>query len=329
MNCTFLETFPLSKPCLFGRCTNNTCICDDGFSSFQEIFDFDGIYCSNYIYLNVTMNIINLSLSFTILSIILNRLLCTYNTIMPTTITKTTRNTTRNTAVPTSVKQRKKNSFTQMYLNLLVFSVLDMIGQSLQIISLNIELSKYLRKPMILFLALKWSSFGYMMTLLGYKYFEITWTSEKMRNINNCIPVELRRIKNGLRMIFLLLYPIPFSTFIIGGFINVSIQQLKLIVTIAIVLGTGCFEIVVFTFIIVNMSKLTAILEKNCIKDNELITRNQKAKKIFLLIMACTVPSIFMWLFPVTLNFSTQVLNFYSLCGLGFCLVVVKFILIK
>ena len=62
MNCTSLQTFPLPKSCLFGDCVNNTCICYPGFSSFQEIIDFENIYCSSHIYLGITTNIINIIL---------------------------------------------------------------------------------------------------------------------------------------------------------------------------------------------------------------------------------------------------------------------------
>lgn len=67
MNCSKIETYPLITPCMFGNCVNNTCVCYENYSSFQEIFDLDGVYCSNNIYMSMVFNIINISLGLSVI----------------------------------------------------------------------------------------------------------------------------------------------------------------------------------------------------------------------------------------------------------------------
>lgn len=226
-----------------------------------------------------------------------------------------------------------------MYIKVLGYAVLDIIGQTLQIICIhNYETAKLLRKLMIILLSMKWSLFGYIMICLAYMFFEINWSSANVRAIakNGSIPDELLRIKKYLHVIYLILYPGPFGSFIIAGLLDVSYPNMKLIVQATIILGTGIFELVVFTFIIVNISKLINIFEKhvNTTQNQnhtieQFINRSKKAQKIYFLLMICTLPSVFSWILPMIVNMSSTILNFYSLCGLCFCLVILHFILTK
>ena len=353
MNCTTIETFPLPRSCLFGNCINNTCVCFENYSSFQETFDLEGLYCSNNIYLNITFNFINILLGF----LVLCKLLLNFrqNYVMPVTIAtsndkKTTTGTSQDRKTTTSQDRKTKTSKDNnhvttphntkrrqilqnnpkilMYIKILIFTLLDISGQTLQIISI-LSKPKYLRKVMITLLSTKWPLFGYIMIKLAYTFFEVNWSSENIRAISNkSIPHELRKIKQYLLIIYLTVYPIPFSSIIVAGILDIPFEQIKIIVQVAIVAGTGLFELVVFSFIIYNISKLIKILDSHLTSKatENVIARNKKAQKIYLFLMLCTLPSTFSWLLPMIVNFSTTVLNFYSLCGLSFCLVILQYV---
>lgn len=349
MNCTSLETFPLPRSCLFGDCVNNTCICYSGFSSFQEIIDLENIYCSTHIYLSIVCNIIVILFGVLLLCQLCYLIIKKFRNIVP--IAKTTQiSASAEKPIPVTksasctkascTKASCSKTFTQkdtklrMYLNLAAFVILDIISQILQIISVdNHIVANYYRKIMIILLGVKWPIYGMVMIRLSNIFFELNWYNENMRAIkkNEPVPDEIVKINRLIKISYLVCNPLPFSIFIIGGILEFPIDKIQIISQIAVI--SYGFEIVLFAFVITNISKLIKFFEKhsNGKQDNKSITaikeRSKKTQKYFLPMLMFTMPYVLSWIFPIMVNLSSIMLNLCSLCGIICGFIIVNLIL--
>ena len=223
----------------------------------------------------------------------------------------------------------------RMYLNILVFVILDIVSQELQIISINdYQKARYYRKTMIILLGTKWPIFGGVMIKLSTMFFELNWYNNNMRAINRTAPLPeaLVKIKKLIITSYLILNPLPYSIFMIAGLLDFSIEKMQIISQIT-VMSYG-FEIFLFAFIIVNISQLIKFFEKQVdSKQNNniyetILSRSKKVRKYFLPMLVFTMPYVLSWIFPMMVNISSVMLNLCSLCGILCGFVIINLIMV-